>query len=81
MVLRKIPVPEIDTLNPLFTGRGHPQATESFVEVLGGWQDAIFCSPLRRATGTALMAGTIAINESVSWPLPKMIESKYSKED
>ena len=84
MALGKINVPEMDTLDPLLTARGHAQAKESFnalVRVLGGRQVAIFCSPLRRAIGTALMAGTIATNESVSWPLPKVTESKYSRDD
>eukprot|EP00978_Attheya_sp_CCMP212_P047943 scaffold452290_cov63-Attheya_sp.AAC.1 len=78
------PVPKTDTLDPLLTARGHAQAQESFsalMNVLGGRQVAIFCSPLRRAIGTALMAGTVVSNDSVSWPLPNVMESNYSTDD
>ena len=84
MALGKIAVPEMDPLDPLLAKRGHAQAKESFnalVEVLGGRQAAIFCSPPRRAIGTALMAGTVATNDSVSWALPKVTERKDSKDD
>ena len=84
MAIGKIAVPEMDPLDPLLTTRGYAQAKESFnvlVEVLGGRRAAIFCSPPPRAIGTALMAGTVATNDSVSWALPKVMESKDSKDD
>ena len=66
------PPPHTDSLDPLLTARGHAQAHESFAKLtktlmLSGDRKkiAMFCSPLRRVVGTALMVGTVPINNKM----------------
>lgn len=65
---------EVDTLDPLLTARGHQQAHQSFISLTKTLQDrkvAMFCSPLRRVIGTAMMIGTVALpNHTLSFPQP-----------
>ena len=64
-----MPMLPIDSIDPQLTAKGHLQAYQSFSQLLPaleGRKVAVFCSPLRRAVGTALMMGSVAANRKVS---------------
>ena len=79
------PLPPHDAVDPLLTRSGHQQAHDAFASllpVLGGQKVAMFCSPLRRAVGTALMAGASSHRGSkIDWSVPPSRGSVNSNTD
>jgi hypothetical protein len=72
-----------DTLDPLLTARGHKQAQQSFSSLTSALEIrkvAMFCSPLRRAIGTAMMVGAVAPNKTLSFPQPNRPDHKDNTE-
>jgi hypothetical protein len=72
-----------DTLDPLLTARGHKQAQQSFSSLTSALEVrkvAMFCSPLRRAIGTAMMVGAVAPNKTLSFPQPKRPDQEDNTE-
>jgi hypothetical protein len=72
-----------DTLDPLLTARGHKQAQQSFsslINALEGRKVAMFCSPLRRVIGTAMMVGAVAPNKTLSFPQPNRPDQEDNTE-